>query len=298
MHSIKIGGNLVDTIIIIDSCADLPYSFVKEHNIPVIHFTYHFQGKDNKDDFGQSIDYETFYKAVRSGEMPTTSQVNVDIYSQAFRHYIEQNQSIIYLCFSSALSGSFNSAAIARDMLLEEYPDADITIIDTKAASMGEGLLVWHAVKMLESGASKEEIVKWVEDNKLKTAHWFTVEDLNHLKRGGRVSGAAAFIGTMLDIKPILHVDNEGRLIPITKVKGRKKSIRALFEKLEETIINPEEQVIFISHGDSYNEANQLADMIRSKYKVKDIIINHIGPVIGAHSGPGTIALFFLAQHR
>jgi DegV family protein with EDD domain len=288
----------MDTVILIDSCADLPYSYVKEHNIPVIHFTYQFQGKDNRDDFGQSVDYKTFYNAVRSGEMPTTSQVNVDVYTSVFRSYIKQNQSVIYLCFSSALSGSCNSAVLARDMLLEEYPDADITIIDTKAASMGEGLLVWHAVNLLENGASKDEIIQWVENNKLKTAHWFTVEDLNHLKRGGRVSSAAAFIGTMLDIKPVLHVDNEGRLIPVTKVKGRKKSIKALFEKLEDTIVNPEEQVIFISHGDSEEDANHLADLIRSRFQVKDILISYIGPVIGAHSGPGTIALFYLADHR
>jgi DegV family protein with EDD domain len=288
----------MNTVILIDSCADLPYSYVKEHKIPVIHFTYHFQGRDNKDDFGQSVNYNAFYDAVRSGEMPTTSQVNADVYANAFRSHIEQGQSIIYLCFSSALSGSYNSAVLAREMLLEDYPDADITIIDTKAASMGEGLIVWHAVNLLESGASKEEIVRWVEDNKLKVAHWFTVEDLNHLKRGGRVSGAAAFIGTMLDIKPVLHVDDEGRLIPVTKVKGRKKSIKALFEKLEETIVNPEEQVIFISHGDSEADANHLADMIRSRFKVKDVMISYVGPVIGAHSGPGTIALFYLADHR
>jgi DegV family protein with EDD domain len=288
----------MDTVILIDSCTDLPYRYIKEHNIPVFHLTYHFQGRDNKDDFGQSVDYKTFYDAVRGGEMPTTSQVNVDAYTRTFRSYIEQGKSVLYLAFSSALSGSYNSSVMARDMLLEEYPDADITVIDTKAASLGEGLLVWHAVNLLESGAAKDEIVQWVENNKLKLAHWFTVEDLNHLKRGGRVSGVAAFIGTILDIKPILHVDNEGRLIPVSKVKGRKKSIKALFEKLEDTIVNPEEQVIFISHGDSEEDARHLADLIRSRFKVRDILINYVGPVIGAHSGPGTLALFFLAEKR
>ena len=151
---------------------------------------------------------------------------------------------------------------------------------------------------MLEAGASKKELVEWVESNKLKVAHWFTVGDLNHLKRGGRVSGATAFIGTMLNIKPVLHVDNEGRLIPVSKVKGRKKSIRALFEKLQQTIVNPENQTIFISHGDSLQDAQYLANLIKEEYNVQDIIINHVGPVIGAHSGPGTIALFFLADER
>jgi DegV family protein with EDD domain len=187
---------------------------------------------------------------------------------------------------------------LARDMLLEEFPDADLTIIDSKSASMGEGLLAWNAIRMLDEGASKDELVQWIERNKLKVAHWFTVDDLNHLKRGGRVSVAAAFIGTMLDIKPILHVDDEGRLIPVSKVKGRKKSIRALFERLQETIVNPEDQVIFISHGDSPADAQYLADLIKSGYSVKDVIISNIGPVIGAHSGPGTIALFFFADKR
>ena len=288
----------MNPVLILDSCTDLPYSFIKEHNIPVINFTFHFKGSDNIDDFGQSMDFKTFYDAVRKGEMATTSQVNADVYTKAFRPFVEQNRPVIYLCFSSALSGSYNSAVMARDMLLDEYPESDITVIDTKAASMGEGLIAWYAVKMLEEGSGKDEIVQWVETNKLKVAHWFTVEDLNHLKRGGRVSGTAAFIGTMLDIKPILHVDDEGRLVPVTKVKGRKRSIKTLFEKLEESIVNPEDQVIFISHGDSHNDAEYLAGLIRAKYNVRDIIINQIGPVIGAHSGPGTLALFFIADKR
>ena len=288
----------MNPVLILDSCTDLPYSFIKEHNIPVINFTFHFKGSDNIDDFGQSMDFKTFYDAVRKGEMATTSQVNADVYTKAFRPFVEQNRPVIYLCFSSALSGSYNSAVMARDMLLDEYPESDITVIDTRAASMGEGLIAWYAVKMLEEGSGKDEIVQWVETNKLKVAHWFTVEDLNHLKRGGRVSGTAAFIGTMLDIKPILHVDDEGRLVPVTKVKGRKRSIKTLFEKLEESIVNPEDQVIFISHGDSHNDAEYLAGLIRAKYNVRDIIINQIGPVIGAHSGPGTLALFFIADKR
>ncbi|HOB19554.1 MAG TPA: DegV family protein [Candidatus Atribacteria bacterium] len=288
----------MSTVVILDSCTDLPYSFIKEHNVPVINFNYNFKGNEYKDDFGQTMDYKTFYDEVRKGEMATTSQVNFDVYMQYFRPYVEAGDSIIYLCFSSALSGSYNGAMLARDMLMEEYKNADITVIDTKAASLGEGLIAWHAIKLLESGASKDQIIDWVETNKLNVAHWFTVEDLNHLKRGGRLSGTAALLGSILDIKPILHVDNDGRLVPVTKVKGRKKSIRALADKLNETIVRPEDQVIFISHGDSPDDAALLADMIRSKQPVKDIIINCIGPVIGAHSGPGTIALFFIANSR
>ncbi|HHT65454.1 MAG TPA: DegV family protein [Clostridiales bacterium] len=285
-------------VIVIDSCTDLPYDYIQKHNIPVVHLTYLFKGKNYTDDFFQSVDCKTFYNEVRSGEMPTTSQVNAEDYIKVFRPFLEERRPVIYLSFSSALSGSYNSSVLAKNTLLEEYPDADITLIDTKAASLGSGLIACHAIKMLEAGASKDVLIEWVENNKLKVAHWFTVDDLNHLKRGGRISGAAAFLGTMLNIKPVLHVDNEGRLIPVSKVKGRKKSIRALFEKLQETIVSPEDQTIFISHGDAPQDAQYLADLIKEEYQIQDIVINHVGPVIGAHSGPGTLALFFLAERR
>jgi DegV family protein with EDD domain len=200
--------------------------------------------------------------------------------------------------FSSALSGSYNSACIAKNMILEEYKDADITVIDSKCASLGEGLLVFYAIEMLKNSASKDEIITFIENNKLKINHWFTVDDLNHLKRGGRVSATAAAIGTLLNIKPILHVDDEGRLIPVTKEKGRKKSIKALAEELDKNIINPEEQIIFISHGDCIEDVELLKKLILEKHKVKDIIVNSIGPIIGAHSGPGTVALFFMGEKR
>ena len=173
-------------VIVIDSCTDLPYEYIKKHNIPVVNFTYHFKGKVHIDDFFQSINSKAFYDDVRSGEMPTTSQVNAEDYIRVFRPFLEQKRPVIYLCFSSALSGSYNSSVIAKDTLIEEYPEADITLIDTKAASLGSGLIAWYAIKMLEKGATKEELVDWVENNKLKVAHWFTVNDLNHLKNGVR----------------------------------------------------------------------------------------------------------------
>lgn len=286
------------TIIITDSCSDLPLWYVEQKDIPIVNFTFNFKGKEYKDDFGQSISHSEFYKAVRAGEMPTTSQINAQTFVDFFEKYIKQDTSIIYMCFSSALSGTYNSAVMARQMLLEKYPHADISIIDTKAASMGQGLLVHYALDLQEQGASKQEIVDWIEANKLKLAHWFTVEDLGHLKRGGRLSGAAAFVGTILNVKPVLHVDNEGRLVPVVKAKGRKKSLKILLEKMEATIVEPENQTIFISHGDSVDDAYYLAAMIKEKFTVKDVVINHIGPVIGSHSGPGTIALFFMASER
>lgn len=288
----------METVIITDSCSDLPLQYVKDNNIPVIEMMYHLKGNDYKDDFGVSIDYKKFYDEVRAGEMPTTSQINAYTFTEEFKKHIASGKSIIYIGFSSALSGSVNNANLAKQMILDECKDADIAIIDSKCASMGQGLLVYYAVEMLKKGYSKDEIVNWVEENKLRLNHWFTVEDLNHLKRGGRVSATSAIIGTILDIKPVLHVDDEGRLIPVTKVKGRKKSIRMLFEMMKERVQNPEEQTIFISHGDSPDDAMHLEKLICDEYKIKNIITNYIGPIIGSHSGPGTIALFFLGDRR
>lgn len=288
----------MDTVLLIDCCTDLPYSYVVENELPFVSLVCNFKGQEHKDDFGHSLTYKEFYAAIRDGEMPSTSQVNVYEYAELFRKYARQGKAVIYLGFSSALSGSFGSAKLARDMVCEEIKDADITVIDSKSASLGEGLLAYYANEMLKKGASKDEVVSWLESNKLKLNHWFTVDDLGHLRRGGRVSGAAAFVGTLLDIKPILHVDDEGRLIPMSKVKGRKKSLKTLFEMLQENIVSPEEQVIAISHGDCPEDVEYLKDMILREYKVKDVIVNHVGPVIGSHTGPGVVALFFMGSKR
>lgn len=288
----------METVIIIDCGTDLPKEYVEKNNVPLLSMTVNFKGNEYKDDLGETLPYEEFYREVRAGEMPSTAQINVYAYAEEFRKHVSQGKAVICPVFSSALSGSYNSANIAKDMILEEFKDADITVIDTKCASLGEGLLAYYAIEMLKQGASKEEIINWIETNKLKINHWFTVDDLNHLKRGGRVSSTAAIIGTLLDIKPVLHVDNEGRLIPITKVKGRKKSIRALAEELDKRIVNADNQIIFISHGDCLEDAKLLEKLIREKHNVKDVIINPIGAVIGTHSGPGTVALFFLGENR
>jgi DegV family protein with EDD domain len=292
------GERKMDTVLIIDSCSDLPYEFISQNSLIALNLTFHFKDSEYKDDFGKTISYKEFYTAVRGGEMPTTSQINVNTFEEEFKKHVKENKPIIYIGFSSALSGCVNSATVARENILEEFKDADITVIDSKSASLGYGMLVYYAVQMRDRGSSKDEIVNWIETNKLKMNHWFTVDDLHHLKRGGRVSGAAAVIGTFLDIKPVLHVDNEGRLIPVTKVRGRKKSIEALFEKMKERIMKPEEQVIAISHGDCIEDVEYLKNLINDKLQVKDIIVNNVGPVIGAHSGPGTVALFFLGYER
>ena len=292
------GENMADTVLLIDSCTDLPHSYVEENEIPFVSLVCNFKDHEYKDDFGRSLSYKEFFGAVRNGEMPSTAQVNVYEFTELFKKYAAEGKAVIYLGFSSALSGSLNSAYLAKDIVLEEIQDADITIVDSKSASLGEGLLAYYANEMLKAGASKDEIVSWLETNKLKMNHWFTVDDLGHLRRGGRVSGTAAFFGTLLDIKPVLKVDDEGRLIPISKVKGRKKSIRVLFEMLQENIVSPEEQVIAISHGDCIEDVEYLKELILKEYKVKNIIINDIGPVIGAHAGPGVVALFFMGSNR
>ncbi|MCR1949564.1 MULTISPECIES: DegV family protein [unclassified Clostridium] len=286
------------TVILTDSCCDLPISFVKENNIEIMQLRVNIKGDDIPDDLGQSIKYKEFYDMIRSGEMPSTSQVNSYTFAEAFKKYSSEGYSIIYIGFSSALSGCVNSARIAKEAVEDEIKSADITVIDTKSASLGLGLIVYYAANMLKNGSTKEEIVNWIEENKLKVNHWFTVDDLNHLKRGGRVSSTVAIVGTMLSIKPIMHVDDEGKLTPVSKVKGRKKSIKELQEKLKEKIVSPEDQTIFISHGDCLAEAEHLRDLILKETKVKEVIINNVGPVIGAHSGPGTLALFFIGNNR
>jgi DegV family protein with EDD domain len=286
------------TIIIGDSCCDLPGDYLLENQVPIVHYMYLFKGQEYFDDFGKSMSYRDFYHEVRLGEMPTTSQVNVHTFEEIFEKYIKEGYAVIYVSFSSALSNTFANAVMAGETIRGKYAEADITVIDTKCASLGEGLILRHALEMLKEGASKEEIVSWIEENKLKLNHWFTVEDLGHLKRGGRVSGTAAFVGTMLNIKPVLHVDNEGRLIPVTKVRGRKKSIKVLADMLAERIINPQEQVVGISHGDCPEDALYLKELIMENCPVKDVLINYVGPVIGAHSGPGTLALFFFGRER
>ncbi|OPJ64567.1 DegV family protein [Clostridium oryzae] len=284
-------------LLVTDSCSDLPIEYASKNNILVMPFTYHFKGKDFEDDFGKSISYNDFYKAVREGELPSTSQINVYRFTETFKKYIIEGYSIVYIAFSSALSGTYNNALLAREDIMSEYPEADITVIDSKCASMGQGLLVYYANEHIKNGMSKVDLVNWLETKKLYFSHWFTVDDLHHLKRGGRISATSAVIGSLLDIKPVLYVDSLGRLIPVSKVKGRKKSIKTLLQKIKTDIDDSKDQVVFISHGDCYNEVKLLADSIKAEVPcIKKIIINTIGPVVGSHSGPGTIALFFISK--
>ena len=286
-------------VIFTDSSADFEQKMVEELGIEVLPLSFNMDGKtyqdwaDNRD-----IDPAEFYKTLRGGSMSSTSQVNAEEFVQAFRPTLEDGKDVLYLGFSSGLSGTVNSGFIAAGELNEEFGQNRVKVVDTLAASLGQGLLVWYAAKMKAEGKSLDEVARWVEDNKLKLAHWFTVDDLNFLKRGGRLSGAAALFGTMLNIKPVLHVDDEGHLIAMEKVRGRRQSLTALVDQMEKTAKDPGKQIVFISHGDCLEDAQIVADDIKKRFGTKDFYINFIGPVIGSHAGPGTVALFFMASGR
>ncbi|MGH4051759.1 MAG: DegV family protein [Clostridium sp.] len=286
------------TILVIDSGCDLPLEYIKQDSIVPIGLICNFKGQVIEDDFGENFERKDFYDAIRQGEMPTTSQINSERYVEVFKKHVMENKSIIYIVMSSALTGTINSANIARGTVLEEFPEADISIVDSKCASLGQGLLVHYAYEMLKKGKTKEEIVTWLEGNKLKINHWFTVNDLNHLKRGGRISSSAATVGTLLNIKPVLFIDDEGKLTPFTKCRGRRKAISTLAQKFNEKTDASKEQVIAIGHGDCIEDALVLEAMVRQHGNVKDVILSYVGTAIGSHTGPEMLGLFFMADER
>ncbi|MCY6355188.1 DegV family protein [Clostridium sp. ZS2-4] len=288
----------MNTVIVVDSSCDLPLQFIQENNIPALGLICHLDGEEYTDDFGKTLTYEYFYERLRVGSIPTTSQINVYRFEELFKKYVKEGKAIIYLAMSSAISGCYGSAVIAKQLVEEEFKEADITVIDTKCASIGEGIIVHQAYEMLKDGSTKGEIVNWVEKNKLKVQHWFSVEDLMYLKKGGRLSAAKANIGTLLQMKPILSVDKEGSLKNTNSVRGRKKAIKSLFDKFEENMILDETTIIGISHGDCLEDALYLKDIILEKYKDKKIIINHVGLVIGSHTGPGILSVCFIGKDR
>lgn len=284
--------------LITDSACDLPLEYIKENNIEVLPLMVNINGEFIPDDLGQTLKHEDFYKMIREGAMPSTTQVNVGAFLDVFKKYVEQGESIIYIGISSALSGTYNSAYTAREMILEEYPDANIKVIDSLSVSLGEGSLVFKANEMLKNNIDIDEIVEHIESIKKKVIHAITVDDLNHLKRGGRISGTVATVGSILGIKPTLKIDDNGNVIPGDKIKGRKKALKYLVQQLKERIVNPEEQVIFICHSDCLEDAEEVKKMVLEEFKVKDIIINSIGAVIGTHGGPGTLGLVFIGNER
>ena len=288
-----------DFIILTDSSADLSAEMVHELGVQVLPLRFILQEHtySNYPD-NREMDPHAFYDMLRGGQIATTAAVNVADYNEVLEPLLQAGHDVLILAFSSGLSTTYNSSRIAVDELSEKYPERKLYTVDTLCASLGQGLLVYLAVQEQKKGRSIEEVRDWAEANKLHLCHQFTVDDLHFLKRGGRISATTAVVGSMLQIKPVLHVDNEGHLINIGKARGRQASLKALVDKMEKTAIDPAKQTVFISHGDCLADAEFLAQEVRRRLHVPRIEINYVGPVIGAHSGPGTLALFFLGTAR
>ena len=286
-------------IIVTDSSADLDTGMARELDVQVLPLGFvledhtYYNYPDNRE-----MDPHVFYDRLRRGEVATTNAVNVAQYTETLEPLLQAGQDVLVLAFSSGLSTTYNSSAIAVEELSAKYPERKLYTVDTLCASLGQGLLVWYAAQQRNKGWSIEEVRDWVEEHKLNLCHQFTVDDLHFLKRGGRISAATAMVGSMLHIKPILHVDGEGHLINIGKARGRQASLKALVDRMEETAIDSGSLTVFISHGDCLEDARTVAEMVKERFGVQDVYINYVGPVIGAHSGPGTLALFYMGTER
>lgn len=286
-----------DYVIFTDSACDMELSTLKEWNVKCVALTLKFEGED-KVWANSDVEPKAFYQKMRDGGVAKTSAVNTEIFKQAFEEEIKKGNDVIYIAFSSGLSTTCNSGAFACRALSETYPDFKLITVDSLAASAGFGMLLYLAVQKKNEGATIEELAEFVKETVPHICHWFTVDDLVYLKRGGRVSPAAAFIGGMLGIKPVLHVDDEGHLVPVTKVRGRKASIKALADKYGELAQDKSKGPIFICQGDCAEDAQLLADIIKEEYGREIDMTVYTGPVIGAHSGPGTLALFFVGKNK
>lgn len=286
--------------IVTDSSCNLPESLIDELELEVLPLVFMADGKEYQSYLkGQVTDLKQFYTMMREGKIFTTSLPNLSDAQNLFEDIFKQGNDILYLGFSSGLSGTYEGVRGIGKTLQQQFPNQTFASVDTLAASVGQGLIVYYAAKMRQEGKTLQEVEQWVRDNRLNLAHWFTVDDLMFLFRGGRVSRTAAFAGSLLNIKPVLHVDNDGLLIPMEKTRGRKKSIQALVKHMEDSVIKPlEDQVIGISHGDCIEDVEYLQKLITEKFGVRNYLVNYVDPVIGAHSGPGTLALFFLAHQR
>ena len=282
--------------IVTDSCCDFTAEKYASLGLTYVPLKVEFRGETTDDRNDDSL--KTMYAALRGGESAKTAAVNPERWRETIEPWLKQGQDVLVLAFSSGLSTTYQSAVIAARELAESYPDRRVRVVDTLSASLGQGLLVWYACQKRDEGLTLDETADWVEDNKLHLCHWFTVDDLFYLKRGGRISAATAVMGTMLNIKPVLHMDDEGHLISMGKARGRKAAIQALAEKTRELGEGYDNATMFISHGDCREDAEYLAGLLKKKYGVKNVYVSYVGAVIGSHSGPGTLALFFMGRHR
>lgn len=285
--------------IITDSCCDLTQNMADELGLAVTPLSVNYKGNEFRNYLdGRELDPHEFYMGLREGEMTSTTAANPTLWAEYIRPCLEAGDDALVLAFSSGLSTTYNAACMAAEELQEEFPDRKIYVVDTLCASRGQGLLCWHVAKQKEQGATLEEARDFAENNKLHLCHWFTVDDLHFLKRGGRVSATTAVVGSLLQIKPVMHMDDEGHLAVVSKARGRKASIQAIADQVGISAFEPEKQTMFICHGDCPEDAKYLEDLVREKYHVPEVIIHYTGPVIGSHSGPGTLALFFLGKNR
>lgn len=284
-------------VILTDSGTDFTKEMIEELDVELLDL---WVTRENEEPVpNSSLDLSEFYAFLREKKSASTAAVNIDSFIEIMTPILEAGKDILYLGFSSGLSSTYASGKLAADELMEKYPDRKIYTVDTLAASLGQGLLVYLAAKRRLAGESIEAVRDFVENNKLNLCHWFTIDDLFFLKRGGRVSGTTAVVGTMLGIKPVMHVDNEGHLINVAKARGRRASVDALFDKAKNTMIGERaNSSVFISHGDCIEDAEYLAERIKNEIGVKEVRIAYVGSVIGSHSGPGTLALFFLGSER
>ena len=283
-------------VITADSTVDLPKAFLEEKQVPVVSLSYIIDGATYRD--GEGLTSKEFYDKIREGAMPTTSQVNPEQARDLFEPILKGGTDILHIAFTSGLSGTYNSCRIAAEELSEEYPDRKIVVVDSLCAASGGGMLLYKAIELKEQGKSFDEIVTWVEENKLHVCHDVTVDDLFHLHRGGRVSKASAVVGTIIKIKPIIHVNDEGKLIVIGKERGRRKALQTLVERMEEKSQGFENDIVMITHGDALEDAEYVKGLIQDKFGITNIMINPLGTVIGSHTGPGVIALFYMGNRN
>ncbi len=284
-------------VITTDSTTDLPESFFAENGVGMMHVDYIvddvlYDGTEKK------LNHQEFYDFIRNGAMPVTQQINPQRGKEQLEYYVKQGKDVLHIAFTSGMSGTYNSMCMAQKELSEEYPDAKVVIIDSLCASLGEGLLVYYAVQLQKLGKTIDEVAQWVEDNKLRLFHNVVADDLFHLHRGGRVSKTAAIMGSALGIKPMIYVNDEGKLIPYSKSRGKKAALNQMAEKLAKDIVGHKNDIIFISHSDALADAEYLRDLIREKTGMKNFLIHYIGPTIGAHTGVGTVAVFYMAESR
>ena len=283
--------------IISDSCCDFTLQQYQANNVLCVPLTVVYNGEAHNN-FTDEADVKAFYDVLRTGVTATTSAVNPEGWTKVMEPVLQEGKDLLVFGFTSALSATYQSLVIAAEELREKYPQRKINIVDSLCAALGQGLLIWYACKKRDAGMSLEEVTAWAEENKHHICHWVTVDDLSHLKRGGRISGATAFVGTMLNIKPIIHIDEEGRLVNVGKCRGRKAATEFIAAKVTELGEDFDNSTVFVAHGDCPEDAEALAKILKEKHGVKEVITGYVGPVIGAHTGPGVLVVFFMGKNR